>query len=67
MKAHIQISVYFLESIPKNRLYLSLSPYTALQALRVTLLKKLLIWILTDINFKKYEETTLAYNQINII
>jgi len=61
----IAISVYVLIAIIKKRLNLSISTYTILQILSVTLFEKTpLIQLLTDFNYKNMEKnTTVTYNQ----
>lgn len=61
----IAISVYVLIAIIKKRLNLSISTYTILQILSVTLFEKTpLIQLLTDFNYKNMEKnTTMNYNQ----
>ena len=61
----IAISVYVLIAIIKKRLNLSISTYTILQILSVTLFEKTpLIQLLTDFNYKNMEKnTTMTYNQ----
>ncbi len=64
----IAISVYVLIAIIKKRLNLSISTYTILQILSVTLFEKTpLIQLLTDFNYKNMEKnTTVTYNQATL-
>jgi len=61
----IAISVYVLIAIIKKRLNLSISPYTILQILSITLFEKTpLIQVLTDFNYKNMEKNSaMTYNQ----